>query len=392
MKILISSVVDIEIAHNNRLVQIIEYLMKKNEITLIQINDSWKRQYMIQEDNDMLQNIKENIEIKYIFERKMSPILQETLSFIRINKLLEEVKYQTFDIYFNYNCLAMGYIISKILHKRNINTVLDIADDLPSMIQTSPQIPFFLKGFGKLTGEMLLNQNIKAAKKIIIMSESLKESLNIPNTKVNVVPNGVDLKMFKNIRLEKFKKELGLNSEFVIGFVGMLREWVDLKPLFKSMKTLHDEYDMQILIVGNGEKLRFNQELADGYGLSNQVIFAGGVPYINVPKYMSIMDVGVISFKKNRVTEHSCPHKLFEYLACGVPVISNKLAEIKRIANDRVLYASTEEEYQENIIKLYTDKNLREKMIHAGRNFVEKEYSLSKVTGKIENILKESIA
>jgi glycosyltransferase involved in cell wall biosynthesis len=393
MKILITSILDIEITSNNRLVQVIEHLMKKNDITLIQIKDSWKRHYEIQKDSGTLQNIKENIEIKYIFEREISPFLQEALSFMRVNKLLKEIKYETFDIHFNYNSLALGYAVSKKLQRRGINTVLDIADDLPEMIQSTPQIPFFLKSFGKLAGEMLLRQNIRIAKKITITSESLGDALNIPDTKMEVIPNGVDLKMFGSIQAEKerFKKELGLNSDFVIGFVGMLREWVDFEPLFKSVKDIGDDYDVQILIVGDGEKFKFSQELADKYGLSNQVIFTGGVPYKKVPLYMSIMDVGVIPFKKNKIGEHSCPHKLFEYLACGVPVISNKLTEIKKIANDRILYASTEEEYRENFIKLYTDKNLREKMSIEGGDFVKKEYSLSKVTEKIENILKESI-
>ena len=127
---------------------------------------------------------------------------------MRVNKLLKEIKYETFDIHFNYNSLALGYAVSKILQRRGINTVLDIADDLPEMIQSTPQIPFFLKRVGKLAGEMLLRQNIGLAKKITLTSESLGENLNIPDTKVEVIPNGVDLKKFRSIRVEKerFKK------------------------------------------------------------------------------------------------------------------------------------------------------------------------------------------
>jgi glycosyltransferase involved in cell wall biosynthesis len=45
------------------------------------------------------------------------------------------------------------------------------------------------------------------------------------------------------------------------------------------------------------------------------------------------MDVGVIPFKKNRLTYHADPIKAYEYLAAGVPVVATDLPALRRLAH-----------------------------------------------------------
>jgi glycosyltransferase involved in cell wall biosynthesis len=66
------------------------------------------------------------------------------------------------------------------------------------------------------------------------------------------------------------------------------------------------------------------------------------------------------------------------------------MREIKGVVDavqDGVLYASTEEEYHDKIVKLYKDEELRIKLGIEGRNYVKGNYEWSKLALKLENVL-----
>jgi len=101
------------------------------------------------------------------------------------------------------------------------------------------------------------------------------------------------------------------------------------------------------------------------------------------------MDVCVIPFKLDAVSQNSLPLKLFEYMACEKPVISTKVEGIMTAVQNRVLYASNSEEYRNKIIELYEDEELRRSMGSEGRIFVGKNYDWSKIISKLEKVLKD---
>ena len=77
-----------------------------------------------------------------------------------------------------------------------INTIYDLADDLPAMIRSSPQILAYLRPLGGLIGNVVLNHNVSISKNITVINESLRQSLKF-RTKSVMIPNGVDSSLFK---------------------------------------------------------------------------------------------------------------------------------------------------------------------------------------------------
>lgn len=390
MKILITSIVDLKkSAHNSRLHQFLNYLCKTHKITVLSINDLWKAKW----DDKSVEYSKDfgeifnKIRILYLTERRISPILQEIYSIKTVNQILKEIGYKGFDIHFNYNTLISGYVVAKKMKSVGVNTIYDVADDLPEMIRTSPQINNLLRPFGGFIGDSAMKRNIHISKKVTFTTDSLRQSCGIPLNKSELIPNGVDTELFRQYPSDGIKKELGINNSFVIGHVGLLREWIDLEPLFIAVKQLTEKLDIRLLIVGGGIGYEKNVDLARKYGLKN-VIFTGTIPYTQVPKYISCMDVCVIPFKLDAVSQNSLPLKLFEYMACEKPVISTKVEGIMAAVQNRVLYASNSEEYKSRIIELYKDEALRRKMELEGRKFVKENYNWSNITLKLEEVLK----
>lgn len=392
MNILLTSIIDLEKTTHSRLHQIIKYLVKNHTVTLMSINDCWKSEKITADlSNPEISSFLNKVEIKKFTDKKMSPIRQELNSRILLPRLFEEVDCTTFDVHFNYNTLFSGYYSAKKLKKIKINTVYDIADNLPAMIKNSPQINRYLGGTAGYFGRIMVQRNIGISKKVTYITRSLRNNLSIPDEKALLIPNGVDIDLFKKIKNQDSKKKMGLEDNFIIGFLGALREWVDFVPLFEAVKELKTKYpNLKVLIIGEEEGLNQVKEQAKRLHIQENVIFNNAVPYDQVPKNINCMDACVIPFVKDKIGEDSLPLKLFEYMACEKPVISTELKGIKEAVSDNVLYATNKNEYIQQIMALYEDNSLREKMGKNGRKFVEKEYSWSRILGNFSTLLEDA--
>ena len=384
MRILIPSVVDLRKTAPNRLHYFIRYLSRKHEIAAICINDWWKSELVnMNEHYKDFREALDSIEIQYITPKRMSPVIQELLS-----PMLLSIPRNDFNIILNYNTLISGYYVAR---KLKLPTVYDLADDLPAMIASSPQIPRFLRLPGKWFGEIMLKINIAISKKVTFITSSLKDSYNIPEDKCQLIPNGVDINLFRYSPAVELKKKLSIeDGSFVVGYTGVLREWVDLEPVFSMARRLGEDIPkLKVLVVGGEGELQGNKDLTAKYSVSDKSLFTGTVPYNQIPQYISCMDVCLIPFKLNAVAQNSLPMKLFEYMACEKPVISTSLAGVKEAVGDRVLYFSNTDELATVVTNIYNNEGLRQKMGLAGREFVKEHYSWETICSRLEAVLLE---
>jgi glycosyltransferase involved in cell wall biosynthesis len=376
MRILVTSIIDLKKSQHNRPHQFAKYLSENHEVTVISINDWWKeRQGDLKSYSKDFSNIFDNIDYEYLTDKKISPIVQETLLGYKVNNLINKKK---FDVHLNYSTLVSGYLAA-----RRIKTVYDIADDLSAMIKESTQIPPILRPLGGAFGDMLLKKNIEISNTVTLTTANLGKKYNISESKSKVISNGVDTNLFKNCG-NALREKLNLDG-FLVGYVGVLREWIDLETIFSILPELSPE--IKIVVVGKEGQFEENLRLVKKYGVDDRVVFTGMVPYSQVPKYISSMDVCIIPFRHGMISENAVPLKLFEYMACEKPIISSRLRGINEAAGNRVLYASNREEWKNKINQLYDDVGLRKKMGIQGRKFVEQNHDWSKMSQKMGETL-----
>jgi glycosyltransferase involved in cell wall biosynthesis len=390
MKILVSSIVDLKnSAHNSRLHQFLKYLSRDHDISVLSIHDCWKAKCdpATENYNQSFKDLFEKINLYYLSDLQVSPIVQEVLSPATIRSTLDKIDISDYDVHFNYNGMLSGYEIAKSTHSHGIPTIYDIADDLPEMIRTSPQIPSYLRPTGGWIGKAILNKSILASQMITITTESLCKTYDIPLEKRVLLPNGVDVELFSPKPCDCIKEKYGLKDSFVVGHVGVLREWLDLEPLFIAIKNLASKIDVKLLIVGGGVGYDKTIEMARDIGVLEHTVFTGTVPYSQVPEYISCMDAGVIPFKQDSVSNNSLPLKLFEYMACGVPVISTPVDAIQEKFGQIVRFVSNADEYVHEIMEMYNDPDLCRRLGSEGRRTVEDEYQWAAITKKLEQVL-----
>jgi len=377
MKILVTSLPDIRKIHPQRPHHLLKNLSRNHEITVLCVNAWWLREIQ----DEYLKSIVENVELYYLTESKLNAIVQETLSFKNLRRLSEN---HDFDIHISFNSLIMGYTAKKIL---KIPTVFDVCDDIIRWIDISPRVPSLLKPVGRSFGYFMFKKFVKISEKVTYSADFLRRSFALPESKSSLVPNGVDLNLFYK-RTGEIRKQLSIPEDvFIIGFVGFLGDWVDMKSVFKVLKIIRNQLKIKMLIVGNGSRFTEFNELSKRYGIRDLVIFTGEIPYLKVPEYISAMDVCLLPFDKSAVSQSALPLKLFEYMACEKPVISTPLPTIRDTVGDKLFFVSDATGLKEAILRLYHDEQLRRELGRKGRNFVKQNYNWDTIAKKFEMIL-----
>ena len=138
---------------------------------------------------------------------------------------------------------------------------------------------------------------LRRADHVTTICEGLKRDIvarGIPEAKVTVVPNAVDLAAFEfdadaDLAL---KEELGLANKIVVGFIGSFYGYEGLDLLLAALPTVLQQLpDVRVLLVGGGPQESALKALAQAPGLVGKVVFAGRVPHGAIGRYNSIVDV-----------------------------------------------------------------------------------------------------
>lgn len=97
------------------------------------------------------------------------------------------------------------------------------------------------------------------------------------------------------------------------------------------------------MIAGDGPlRPKLQQELAKR-NLASRVTFTGSLPHEEIPAVIRQFDVAVAPYPPPQHAFYFSPLKLFEYMACGVPVVApnlGQIAEVMRHGETGLLYRS----------------------------------------------------
>jgi glycosyltransferase involved in cell wall biosynthesis len=200
-------------------------------------------------------------------------------------------------------------------------------------------------GFGDLAA-MAERWLLCRADAVLCVSAPLRDyalSLGVEPDRVQVVPNGVDAAQFRPGPPDPAVRACwGLGGGPVLGFLGGLRPWhgVEVLPaLFERVARRHR--GARLLFVGDGPLRPGLQKELRERGLDGRAVFTGPVAHEDVPALLRLLDVALAPYPP---AGHACyfsPLKLFEYMACGVPVVAaglGQVAEVVRHGETGLLY------------------------------------------------------
>jgi glycosyltransferase involved in cell wall biosynthesis len=333
----------------------------------------------------------ENIVVHEPYCLRSSNLLSYYLSnyMFHFAKSLEIIKREGIDVVVVSNLIS-GMATISAAKLAGVPIVFDLLDFFPSFVSQVGSMPKFMTDFGESVACCLLEANLSLSNAIIVTSTVLRDLFKDKySSKIHYVPNGVDTSRFEpSVVPFRLKRSDSLDN-VVVGFVGHLDFWVDVDIIIEAAEILAHKLDgFRCLIVGGGPYFDQFRSVVRKRHLEQYFVLPGIVPYKQVPSYVAAMDVCLLPFKKALVSDGSCPNKLFEYLACGKPVISTSIAEVARIASDIPLFAESGREFAERAIEVVSNDSYRKSLCEKGRSFAM-GYDWAKVSSAYESVLEQ---
>ncbi|MDD5338731.1 MAG: glycosyltransferase [Dehalococcoidales bacterium] len=190
-------------------------------------------------------------------------------------------------------------------------------------------------GIGEGESELRIASELETVhdcRRIIVATEQEKDDLiryyDAAPDKIGVVPCGVNMELFSPSDKAATRRQLGLNDEKVLLFVGRIDPLKGIDNLIQSLPLLKEKY--KLVVVGGDENSRQEMEglksLASGLGILDKVDFCGSVKQEKLPLFYSAADVCVVPSYYE-----SFGLVPLESLACGTPVVATAVGDLSNI-------------------------------------------------------------
>ena len=307
-----------------------------------------------------------------------------------IKKVVEENK---IDIIWLYGVATNGRQSVKVAKEFNIPIILRQLDVIHEFVK----IPF-LKQLTKKY-EKFVTSNV--SKVLCSAPQLMNYAIELGANKDNVeyFPLGFDPQVFKPMKKDqKLAHSLGINdNDKVILFVGTIYEFSGLENIIQNFETIKNKIkNIKFLIIGGGESFKKIKSLVNKKKLASSVILTNFKPQHEIPKFISLADICINSFEINKITDRIIPIKIFEYLACGKPVLSTPLKGTMDLVpeeNFGIVYSPCDL-FVENLTKLLFNTEKLDELGNKGLDYVIKNHDwdilADSLLKKFESLVKKN--
>jgi D-inositol-3-phosphate glycosyltransferase len=157
--------------------------------------------------------------------------------------------------------------------------------------------------------------------------QDLVKLYRAPYDKISVIPCGVNLDLFQPIDRETARRELGLDHQKVILFVGRMDPLKGLERLLRAMPHMDGDRPLLMVVGGDAQsQVQSLQDLTKELDIERRVRFVGPVVQSRLPLYYSASDICAIPSHYE-----SFGMVALESLACGTPIVATDVGGLKNI-------------------------------------------------------------
>jgi glycosyltransferase involved in cell wall biosynthesis len=191
---------------------------------------------------------------------------------------------------------------------------------------------------------------LKKSDVVIVSADALYESKIKHNANTHLVRHGVDFTHFRKALDSdtKIPEEIVDLPHPVIGFFGLIADWVDIELMAKVAR--HFSHGSMVVVGKTTTDVSSLKKLPN-------VHLLGRKPYADLPRYCKGFDVALNPFVINELTISANPLKVREYLAAGLEVVSTDIPEVRRLDNCRI--GETHEDYIRQIEEVLNNSKPR---------------------------------
>ena len=363
--------------------QIIE-LAKTNNIHLISLSDKDVKDYELSKLRDYCSSI-------HVFKLNIFNIILNLFKSFFNNKPFQVNYFYSYKIQKKINQIIKNVqpdhifcqLIRTALYLKNQHqfpSTIDYMDALSNGIKKRiPLSNLWMKPILKIEYDRLRNFENLAYEFFdnhVIISDSDRNKIpHLYNKKINIIPNGIDSKLFQSKEITQKKYDLV--------FIGNLSYAPNIEAALYISNTIvpeliQDYPNLKVLIAGSNPVSKINK-------LANKHIDINGWMEDIKKAYCS----GKIFFAPMSIGT-GLQNKLLEAMSLEIPCITSKLANnsLKATHNKNVLIGNNSDEYIMHIKSCLENKELRNQLGLEGREYVIENFNWQKSNEKLLKLFK----
>ncbi len=286
--------------------------------------------------------------------RSSSLLAYYILNFVpQMIQILRIVKRERIDLVVTTG-LSAGTAAIIVCRIAEIPVIFDYCDYLPAFSRYTG-VTGLVEASLRRVGEILTVLNLRIADASVAIGQKLRRHAQEFSEIFHEIPNGVDGSRFKGHRRWQ------VSDSPVLGYVGVLEFFVDLRSAIESLRMLEDS---RLIVVGDGRGREALVESAGSMGLDQRVEFVGRKPYDEIGRWIASMDICLLPFESSDLTEAALPLKIHEYAACQRPVVSSPLFEVVRMYGKLLAHARGSQELATQVQAIMADPKETIRRVH----------------------------
>jgi len=228
---------------------------------------------------------------------------------------------------------------------------------------------------------------------IVVIEESAErlKSIGVPEDRIHVVPNTASLDREKieidPAIIEKYR------DDFMISYVGGFAPHRGLDVVIRALPLAARQIpSLKLVLVGgrNPAYRNYLEKLADDLGCGEMIEMTGWVEFEKIWSYIESSDICLVPHSRNPHTDTTIPHKIFQYMMRGKPVIVSDCPPLKRVIEEGGAGLSfrydSPSQLAERIIELYSNPDLREKVSRDGQKAFRDKFNWEQTSGQLKEL------
>ncbi len=177
-------------------------------------------------------------------------------------------------------------------------------------------------------------------------------------------------------------------SDKVVTYMGSFFYFSGLEIVIRDFAVLNDP-SLKLLLIGGGDQDGYLRQLVKDLKLGNRVIFTGFISYSELATYLQLATVAINPMLARPVSNTAFPHKVLQYMAAEIPVISTKLAGLFETFGPQsgVTWAHDPEEVLREAVLIAHDPNRAALAVKDQSTSVERLLSIDRAVGEFESLI-----
>jgi Glycosyltransferase len=266
-------------------------------------------------------------------------------------------------------------VILKVLKRKRL--IYDAHEYYPSLIAENSLFPDFIRPLVRLLASVEERVLIRFADVIVTVDQILCEKYKRYYNNVNIISNYPKLDLFE-------PTDLNIENKAIIYVGGISRD----RGIYQMINAAN-KVNIKLVCVGNFtdelNKNEINKFLEEP--TSKNAVFTGNVSHSKVMEYITMSKLGLSLLQPIPRYKKAVPIKLFEYMACGLPVVASNFPEISKVVEEAdcgILVDPTNvDEIADAIIYLLEHPEDARRMGVNGRRAVKEKYNWEKMERRL---------